>query len=61
MSSPNDTSMQWDYHLLPLPKDRAEKSIEDALNELGRGEWELVSFYESEQRRVFVLKRPAAQ
>jgi hypothetical protein len=51
--------MQWDYHFLPWPTERSEKSAEDALNELGCGEWELVALYERDDHRVFVLKRPA--
>jgi hypothetical protein len=51
--------MKWEYRLNQAGLDRADSVINEALDKLGRDEWELVAVYES-GFRAFVLKRPLA-
>jgi hypothetical protein len=51
--------MKWEYRLFQAGLDREDRAIQEALNNLGPDEWELVAVYES-GFRVFVLKRPLA-
>jgi hypothetical protein len=50
--------MKWEYHILALSGDRDDKSVQDALNGLGQGGWELVSHYDRDSSRCFVFRRP---
>lgn len=50
--------MKFEYHLLTLPAARDDKGVQEALNGLGQGGWELVALYERNSIRSFVFKRP---
>lgn len=50
---------RWEYHVLFLAAAREIGQVEDALNQLGRDGWELVTVDDAgENAKVFFFKRP---
>jgi isocitrate lyase len=50
-------SFNWEYRLLHLTTSHEIKNVEDALNDMGRQGWELITAYPHFDANIFVFKK----